>query len=272
MAQQQGRGVRLWLVVAACLSASLAGAAPAAAQEETGSAKKWQFEVTPYFFAAGLDGTVGVEGVTGTVNMGVGDILDRLDSAFMGLVEARTGDWGVLFDGMYVHLKDESTKTWQSPGGSVTITGEVVGDATQRVYGIGLARRVVDAGSMVDVVFGTRYTNVESDLKLTVTTGGTFPGGSRSVSDQQGWWDPVFGMRLVLPFAEHWTAAAYADIGGFGVASDVTSQVIAGVNWAATKRFILKGGYRVLFDDYNNDGFVWNMATHGLYAGVGIRF
>ncbi len=240
--------------------------APAPAPE------KWQFEVTPYFVAAGLDGTAGVAGVTADVDMGVGDILDRLDSAFMGAVEARKGSWGLLFDGVYFHLKGEGTRAWQGPGGIGTATGDLAADVTDEIFQLSLAKRVVDDGSMVDLIFGTRYTSLDSHLTLTTTTGGTLPGGSRSVSDQQSWWDPIFGFRLLFPFAERWTAVGYADLGGFGVGSDVTGQALAGINWEITKRFVAKGGYRALFQDYSDDGFVWEMAMHGFYAGVGIRF
>ena len=271
MGQRQGRRVRAWLVVAACLSASLAGATPVVA-EEGESAKKWQFEITPYFVAAGLNGTVGVGGVTGDVDMGVGDVLDRLDSAFMGAVEARKGSLGLIFDGVYFHLKNESTREWQGPGGIGTITGELTADATDRIYQLSLAKRVVDDGSMVDLVFAGRYTDIDSNLSLNTTSGGTLPGGSRSIGDKQSWWDPVIGLRVFVPFAEHWKGVGYADLGGFGIGSDITAQVLAGIDWEITKRFILKAGYRALFQDYNKDDFVWEMAMHGLYGGVGIRF
>jgi hypothetical protein len=245
-------------------------AAPHVAPQATPD--KWQFEITPYFFGAGLDGTVGVTGVTGDVDMGIGDILDRLDSAFMGMVEVRKKQWGILFDGIYMNLKAESTRSWQGPGGLGTATGQLSTDLTQKVYNLAYAKRVVDEGTRADLILGTRFTQLESHLNLVVTSGGLLPGGVRSVSDEQSWWDPIFGFRMILPFAEHWSSVLYADLGGFGVGSDLTSQGLVGINWDMTNHFVAKIGYRYIFADYSDDGFVWEMAAHGPYAGVGIRF
>jgi len=53
--------------------------------------KAWRFDITPYFFAAGLNGTTGVNSVTGDVDMSFDDILENLDAGFMGLIEANAG-------------------------------------------------------------------------------------------------------------------------------------------------------------------------------------
>ncbi|MCK7577560.1 MAG: hypothetical protein MZV65_18315 [Chromatiales bacterium] len=47
--------------------------------------------------------------------------------------------------------------------------------------------------------------------------------------------DPVIGIRVIAPFAEHWSFVGYADIGGFGMGSDITYQVIAGVTGRSLK-------------------------------------
>jgi len=82
----------------------------------------------------------------------------------------------------------------------------------------------------------------------------------------------VIGIRFIAPFAEHWSFVGYADIGGFGVGSDVTYQVIAGVNWQFSRTFAAKAGYRYFYQDYENNGFVWDMTSDGFYAGLGIGF
>jgi hypothetical protein len=221
-----------------------------------------------------MDGTVGVGGVSGNVDMGVGDILDRLDGAFMGMVEARKGASALLIDGGFMHLKDQGTRAWQGPGGIGTSTGELSADVTEEIYNLAFGRRLVDesGGSKADLIVGARFTQIESHLDLTVSTGGPLPGGTNSISDEQSWWDPVVGFRLLFPLGERWVAVGYADLGGFGVGSDITTQALAGINWEMTKRFVAKLGYRYLMADYSDDGFVWEMATHGMYAGVGIRF
>ena len=52
---------------------------------------KWQFQVTPYFWLAGLHGTGGVGNRTTRVDEGFSDVFDALNFAFMGTFEARKG-------------------------------------------------------------------------------------------------------------------------------------------------------------------------------------
>jgi hypothetical protein len=75
-----------------------------------------------------------------------------------------------------------------------------------------------------------------------------------------------------VPLAERWSFVGYADVGGFGVGSDVTYQTIVGVNWQLSKTFATKFGYRYMYQDYAKDNFVWDMAAHGFYLGLGIGF
>ena len=264
---------RYWLGVIGCAwAATLLVSAPASAQDSGGSPEKWQIEVTPYFFAAGFDGTAGVNGVTSNVHMGVGDVLDRLDGAFMGMVEMRKGPWSLVFDGGYMHLKEEASKTWSGPGGIGTSTGELTADATEEIYGLYVGHRIDQGASRVDFFGGLRFTRIETHLDLVSSTGGSLPGATNSVSDEQSWFDPIIGFRIIVPFAEQWSAVGYADIGGFGVGSVLTSQSLIGVNWELTKTFVAKLGYRYLYQNYDNNDFTWDMLTSGPYLGVGIRF
>jgi opacity protein-like surface antigen len=98
------------------------------------------------------------------------------------------------------------------------------------------------------------------------------PDGSRSVSARESWWDPVIGVRVLVPLAEAWTLVGYADIGGFGVGSDLTYQLLAGVNWQFARSVSAKVGYRYFYQDYEQDGFIWDMAASGFYLGAGFKF
>jgi len=61
-------------------------------------------------------------------------------------------------------------------------------------------------------------------------------------------------------------------VGGFGVGSELTWQVAAGVNYMISPTFTARGGYRILKVDYDKDGVVYDMKTSGIYLGLGIRF
>ena len=245
----------------------------ARAQDSTKQIDKWQFEITPYFLAASLDGDVGIRGVTADVDMSFSDIWDNLDAGFMAAFEARKGHWIFFFDGLYFRLEDEETKSWQGPLGNVTVTGGVEATMTQQLYQLSAGYRLIDKQSKLDLVGAMRYTRLDIDLDLVVTTSGNlFPGGTRSLSESEDWWDPVIGMRLITPFSQKWSFFGYADLGGFGVGSDFTFQAIAGIKWQFSKAVSAKLGYRYLYQDFEKDNFVWDMAAHGPIIGVGFQF
>jgi opacity protein-like surface antigen len=261
--------------VAVLLGAALALAVyiPAAAQTEAGSnVDKWQFEITPYIFGAGMNGKTGFGSVTANVDMSFDDILKNLDQGFMALFEARKGPWTFGMEGVYFKLKNEGSKSWQGPLGN-TGTGSLEATMTEQLYGLTVGYRVLDEHTKVDVIGAARYTQLDTDLNLVVSTSGSLlPGGSNSISGTESWWDPVIGVRVLEPLAEAWTLAGYADIGGFGVGSDLTYQLLAGVNWQFAKSVTAKAGYRYLYQNYKNGGFVWDMKSSGFYFGAGFKF
>lgn len=260
-------------ILACCVLVGLVASPVALAQDSTKQADKWQFEITPYFLAASLNGETGIRGVTADVDMSFSDIWDKLNAGFMAAFEARKGPWIFFFDGMYFRLEGEKTKSWQGPLGFVSITGEVEATMTQQLYQLSAGYRLIDERTKLDLVGAMRYTHLDVDLDLVVTTSGNlFPGGTRSMSGSKDWWDPVIGMRLITPFSQKWSFIGYADLGGFGVGSDFTFQVIAGIKWQFSKVVSAKLAYRYLYQDFEKENFVWDIAAHGPMIGIGFHF
>ena len=264
----RARAGRLAFVSLCSALTTLASSAVAAEEGE----HTWEFEFTPYLFAAGVDGTTGIRGVTADLSVPVEKLVQQLDSAFMGIFEARRGNWLFAFDGMYFRLEGEGSRSWQGPFGIGSATGELEVTVKQQVYQPSVGYRIVDGRTTLYVIGAARYTELDTDLNLVTTTGGLLPGGTRNLSGSKSWWDPVVGASIAVPVAEHWSITGYLDVGGFGVGSDLTYQAIAGANWQFAKNFSAKAGYRYLKQDFEDDGFVWDMALHGLYLGLGMRF
>ncbi len=239
-------------------------------QAEEQNSNDWQFEVTPYFLAAAMDGSVGMRGVTADIDLSFSDIWDNLDKAFLLMFTAQKGKWVFGFDGIYFKLAGKSASTWQGPLGSSN-TAQLNVDITQQVYALFAARRVLDKRAKVDLLGQARYTNLDATVKLAVDFGSDLlPDGSRSTEREEGWWDAAIGTRVVLPITEGWDLLAYADIGAGG--SDLTYQLMAGLNWQFSQTLTGKFGYRYFYQDYEKDDFKWDMTTSGVYAGLGIRF
>jgi hypothetical protein len=61
-------------------------AAPVAAQDAG-----WEFAVSPYLWASGIESSVDTRFGTIGVDLSSSDVLSKLDFAFMGVFEARNG-------------------------------------------------------------------------------------------------------------------------------------------------------------------------------------
>jgi len=232
----------------------------------------WQYEVTPYFLAAGLNGKVGIRGVTSDVDMSFNDILDSLEGGFMGVFTAQKGRWNYGLEGVYFKLGDEGTKSVSGPFGQVSVDGALKLTSKMYIYQGTVGYRLVDESTSVDLLGALRYTKLDADANVVITTvpAIVFPGGAISASGSESWTDAVVGVRAIHPVSDNMALVGYADAGAGG--SDLTWQLIAGLNWEFRKDYIAKLGYRVLDWDYENDGTVWDMKASGLYLGLGIRF
>lgn len=262
-------GVRRISAAAGFATLAMSAGTAIAAEQAAGS---WQFEFTPYLFAAGLKGTTGVRGLTADVEVPVEKLVHKIDSVFMGSFEARKDQWLFGFDAFYVRLEGEGARSWRGPFGIGSFTGDLDVSAKEQIYQPSLGYRVFDEGTTFDIFGVARYTKIDSEFNLVVTTGGLLPGGATSLSATKSWWDPVVGARVRFPFAEQWSLVGYVDVGGFGVGSDLTYQATAGADWQFSKNVSAKAGYRYLHQDYEDNGFVWDMALQGFYFGLGIRF
>ena len=95
--------------LAAALAASSAAGAQAQADGDADSAgsSRWSFTITPYLWAAGLDGSTTASGVGSEIDTGYSFLsLDNLDLTLAANLEARKGRWTVLLDGLYVEFSD----------------------------------------------------------------------------------------------------------------------------------------------------------------------
>lgn len=256
-------------VVGAMFVGSLVSS-PVLAEDGVTAQDKWQFEIAPYLFAAGLDGTAGVRGIEADVEMGFDDILERLDKALFGYFTARKGNLVFAVDAIYFSIEDEESRIRQGPTGNPN-TAELKADMTQQVYALSAGYRVLDGKTDLDVLGVARYTSLDAGLKLDVATGtDLLPDGSRSVGGKKGWWDGAIALRVTAAFAEKWAFMGYGDIGAGG--SDLSYQLLAGLNWQFTDMFSTKLGYRYIYQDYQNDDFKWDMVASGAYLGFGVRW
>lgn len=250
--------------VIAALSACSAGA-PLMAQESPPAQSEWQFEATPYLWAAGMNGwtRLGARTPTAKIDPSFSDVWSNLDIGAMGSFEARNGRWGVLFDSVYVKLSGNSEPL---PGG---VLGSLRVGLKQAIIQLAGAYRVLDSTvTPVDVLAGARYTYLSGDLSF--TNGSVLPGGGGGWSNNASWTDGFAGVRGTWVITDKWSVMGYADVGSGG--TRYSWQFLTGANYSFTKSIVGKLGYRIISMDYEKTGFLYDVKTSGLYAGVGIRF
>ena len=252
--------------IAGLLMATAASRAEAQAADTSG----WKFEIAPYIWAAGMDGTVSKNDIPReglAIQQSFSDILKVLQFALMGSFEARKGRWGAMTDGVYFRVGDEGTLAGKQGFGSLSAKGTL----TQQMYSLAGSYRVGESKTPIDVFAGARYVSIGWDVDIAVS----LPPVSvteRAVSETISWVDPYIGARVQQPLGTRWTLGAYADVGGFGVSSNFAAQGMATVGFAFSPTVSGNLGFRVISDDYDKNGFQYDMMNGGAILGVAFRW
>lgn len=235
---------------------TLAGAASARAQSASPSSDEgWQFTVAPYLMGASLDGTVSVNGREAEADVSANDVFDHMDAGFMGMFAARKGNWGLVADVVFVKLDVPS----EMPPADFKPT---IG-----IYSLAGVRRLAP---WADVTLGARWNRLNAVIDLKP------PMPPVHVDKTRDWVDPVVGVVLRTPLERRLHATLIADVGGFGIGSDITWQVFptAGVRLAKWASF--DAGWRFLKVDYETgegaSRFSYDMLYQGPVAGFTFRF
>lgn len=92
------------------------------------------------------------------------------------------------------------------------------------------------------------------------------------VSGRKDWVDPFVGVRGRYQLSRQFYVAGKADIGGFGVSSELVWQVYGGVGWQMSKRTALELGYKYFAIDYSDGGFTYDVANSGVMTAFSIKF
>jgi hypothetical protein len=235
------------------------------------AADDWTVVVSPYVWAAGLDGDVALGGIEGQVDLSFGDVLETLDLAVMGNVEVSNGRWGGFVDLLYVRSSDDEAAF----GAQVDLT------ATTRSVAAGLFYRIHDRALggqtvfgqprrlAIEPVIGVRWTRLEAGASALGL------GGDASAE----WTDPFVGLRLRWDLDRYWTLDAEVDSGGLGRGSrSVNAQAYLGYRTQFGDRpVILRAGYRSLSQDFETRDFTgnrfrWDVRQSGPVIGLSFVF
>ena len=232
---------------------------------ETQGNDTWQFQLAPYAWLAGMDGTMATLPGLPPANIDMDfwdDIADNVDASLMLVGEARKGRYGVFMDISYTDIEDDNATAGPYFSSVVSITESWIVSAT------GLYRLINNPGVFLDLIAGIRYWSVDSTLEL---RSGLLPG--RGVSNKEDWVDPLVGVKgLSTLGASKFFVSGGLAIGGFGAGSDFMwdANVNLGYRWG--EMFSTTIGYRYLEVDYEDNGFLYDVTQDGPVLGLSWRF
>jgi hypothetical protein len=214
--------------------------------------KPTQYEITPYLWAASLNGTTAAQGEESPpVDSDYSFFsLDNLDGVFSTTFSARGQQWGFLFDYLYVAFEDTFLE-----GSRVQTTTRLEGRITEFA---GTYRPTSLEG--LDIVAGLRHQDI--DVGLTVA--------NKNYDGSADWIDPFVGVIYALPLSNGFYMALRGDVGGGR--SDLAINAQAMFRYQFNKNISAKLGYRYLKVQFTETNFIYDLSVDGFLLGLGIHF
>ena len=82
----------------------------------------------------------------------------------------------------------------------------------------------------------------------------------------------IIGVAGRVKLGSGFALQAEGDVGGFGLNSDIDWQVLGTLQYQLNDSITLEAGYRYLAVDYDDGGFLFDVAMHGPIIGGSFRF
>lgn len=222
---------------------------------------EWQFLLATYAPLMGIEGTVGVGGLTSNIDVPFDDILEELDGGFMTAFEARRNRWSITGDFIWLKLSGDAQPTPNSYAGF---------KQEQIMASLALGYELYGSESTTfDLLGGAALTSLDADLELATPL---LPVTTRAASGSDTWIDPFVGLRVRHRLSDRWAIFATGTYGGFGVSSDEYWQAIAGISYGLTENASIALAYRIISTDYSKGAFVYDVETSGPNIGLVLKF
>jgi hypothetical protein len=250
---------------------------------------------SPYIWLTSFSGTTGAAGLKFDIDETFIDIVDNSDSilGIMGAMDINYKKFVFQLNGTYSQA-EFSGQHGRAPGGAgldIAVDGDV--DVTAGWYEAFGGYRFIDkplrdpatskARFVLDGLIGGRFTDMTIDQTVTAQAMLTLPDGrvleagrSHTIDQDKGWFEPYVGARAGFQLSEHWGVIFRGDVGGFDLdGSQFAWQAIGMVGYQWLKKDFSVGiyaGYRALGQDYTDEGFTWDVITHGPVIGAEFSF
>jgi hypothetical protein len=218
---------------------------------------RWEFALTPFLWAPGMDGTAGLAGRERDFEVSAKGLIESLDFGFMTNFEARKSRWSFAADYFYADL-----------GKDVTVENENV---AARNPELDMSMTIVEGdvgyqiGGSLDLLAGIRTVSASAGLAADA--------GTLTQADG-GFTDPIVGARFRRDLTEKLWVNMRGDVGGFGAGSDFSWFLSAAGGFRVSKLISLDFGYRIWDFDYESDQDLkrLDLALAGFGGGLTFHF
>jgi hypothetical protein len=233
--------------------------------QDSSSKKKWQFIIEPYLMFASMSGIVGLDSLPkANVDADASDVFGHLKFGAMLYFEAHEDKWAISSDISYMKLGQDVNSN------AVINSGEAI--AEQFSWELAGLRKLLP---FLEVGVGARINSLKSSLDLNYKT--LSGPKQKKWSLSEAWVDPIVIARTNFVFLKGLMfAQARADIGGFGLGSNLAWQLQGYVGIHISRTFTTSLGYRVISMEYENgsgsDYFLYDVDDFGPVLRFGINF
>jgi opacity protein-like surface antigen len=225
----------------------------------TARADEWHTSGVLYMQGANMDGYTVVDGQRTDVDVSASQLFDHLDIAGMMALRSESERQALTLNAQYSGLSADAS-------GAAGAFYDL--DVTQEMVELAWSWRLNERH---ELYVGARYQSLSVDLSIRQADG-----TSSAAQQARSLFDPVVGARGAWPLGQKWTLIARADIGGFGVDSDLTWSTLAVADWSLSPNFGLVFGYRALDTDYSQGSgdrrFEFDMRVSGPLIGLRYDF
>lgn len=223
----------------------------------------WKFEITPYLWAAGLEGDVTVNGQKTDFEKSAGDLMDALDigGSLLCVVQYdRFIAWGQVD---YFSLSTDEMDVEDRPAGGTLDSEMVLGELAAGYQLDGWMD-----GQTFDILLGTRLLSMKNDLALV---------DGRSASKENNLADAIVVVRPSIPmFPSKINGLRFNPTLAIGAGdSDLVYELFPQIQYQVNENIAARVGYRRVgykFKGDEDEDNELNATLAGLIVGVGVTF
>jgi hypothetical protein len=231
----------------------LTSAITVAVSPEAKAGEGWDVSVTPYMWAAGIDGQIDIGTQSSNISYDFSDIIKDLNLAAEVMLEVNRDRWvnWAVFD--YFSLENGDVNVGP-------LNANLESDMLLFAVGSGYRFDTSDR-STLDVLLGVRYLGMDNKLKIS---------GVGNVHGNNDVYDAILTLRPRLRLSDRWTLSPTLSIGTGD--SDYVLGMSPQLLYTISDRLDARFGYRRLSYNFKDGSDEVDITLAGLYFGLGIKF